>query len=423
MGQLVVEGGRRLSGTFRVNGAKNAGLPLLAASILADGPLTFSNLPLQLRDIQLMIRILTAVGVRATSLAAGCLQVDASGPLHPEVPDELMADMRASLFVTGPLLARTGVAVVSRPGGCDIGVRPIDLHLKGLRALGAVFDDLPGGRLRVRAERLAGAAIYLDFPSVGATENIMMAAVRAAGETVIENAAREPEIVDLAQFLSQMGADIAGAGTDTIRIVGGADLHPIGYTVIPDRIEAGTIAIAGVLTGGSVELEGVLPEHLLPLWRKLTEMGAQVTYQPGGNRVHVEAPAPRPLLPSSIRTGPHPGFPTDLQPQMAALMTQAQGTSTLVETVFENRLKHMSELKRMGARVLTDGRMAVINGPSALAGAQVTATDLRSGAALVLAGLAAQGQTHVDGLEVIQRGYQDLARRLSGLGARAWEVS
>ncbi len=421
MGQLVVEGGRRLAGTFRVNGAKNAALPLMAASILVEGPLTFQNLPLRLRDIQLMMQILTAVGVRVTAVAPDVLTVDASGPIRPEVPDALMAEMRASLFVTGPLLGRTGTAVVSRPGGCDIGLRPIDLHLKGLKALGAQFEDLPGGRLRADAPSLYGAAVYLDFPSVGATENIMMAAVMAHGETVIENAAREPEIVDLAQFLNRMGANVAGAGTDTIRIAGPSRLRPADHVVVPDRIEAGTVAVAAVISGGSVNLTHVVPEHLSPLWRKLVEMGADVTYMPGGDTVRVAAPQDGRLKAVTLRTGPHPGFPTDLQPQMAALMTQANGTSTLVETVFENRLKHMSELKRMGAEVLTDGRMAVITGPVALTGAAVTATDLRAGAALVLAGLAAQGETRVEGLEVIQRGYQDLAERLRALGAKAWE--
>ena len=420
MGQLVVEGGRRLVGTVRVGGAKNAALPLLAACILAEGPVTLDNVPLGLRDVRLMIQILNVMGVRTQVLGRSTLLVDASGPISSEVPDELMSQMRASLFLTGPLLARTGRAVVSRPGGCDIGERPIDLHLKGLHALGAGFDDAPSGRI-VAAVRgsLHGSHVYLDFPSVGATENIMMAAVAVAGETVIENASREPEVVDLAQFLFQMGADIAGAGTDTIRVKGARPLTPSNHQIIPDRIEAGTFAIAAALTGGDVELTGVLPEHLTPLWRKFDDMGIGVDFVPGSDRIRIQTQAGGLKRPCSIRTGPHPGFPTDLQPQMAVLMTQAEGSSTLVETVFENRLRYLGDLRRMGARILTDGHMAVIHGPVQLVGSSVTATDLRAGAALVLAGLVAEGETRVDGLEVIERGYECLSERLGALGAAA----
>jgi UDP-N-acetylglucosamine 1-carboxyvinyltransferase len=419
VGQLVVEGGRKLVGTVRIGGAKNAALPVLAACVLADGPLTLDNVPLGLRDVRLMIRILNTIGIRTQVLGPSTLRVDASGPIASEVPDDLMSQMRASLFLAGPLLARTGRAVVSRPGGCDIGDRPIDLHLKGLHTLGARFDDTPSGRIATTAQRLRGANVYLDFPSVGATENIMMAAVAAEGETVVENAAREPEIVDLAQFLRRMGADIAGAGTDTIRIVGGRPLAPANHQIIPDRIEAGTFAIAAAVTRGDVELVGTLPDHLTPLWRKFDDMGVGVDFVPGSDRVRIFVSEDAGLRPCSIRTGPHPGFPTDLQPQMAVLMTQAGGASTIVETVFENRLRYMGDLRRMGARILTDGHMAVVHGPSPMAGTAVTATDLRAGAALVLAGLVAEGETRVEGLEVIERGYERLSERLAALGAMA----
>jgi UDP-N-acetylglucosamine 1-carboxyvinyltransferase len=415
VGDFVVEGGQRLTGTFAVNGAKNAALPILAAATLADGPVVVHNIPLGIRDVQLMLQILRTLGMRFAVPAPHVLEIYPPTRLDTAIPESLMRQMRASLFLAGPLVARTGQVTVSRPGGCDIGVRPIDLHLKGLKALGAELKDLPGGRLVVSAERLRGRKIYLDFPSVGATENIMMAAVLAEGETVIDNAAREPEIVDLAQFLVGLGARIFGAGTDTIRIVGVRRLSGGEHTIVPDRIEAGTVAIAAAITHGDVEITDMVPEHLVPLWRKLEEMGVELSWQPGGDRVRVRA-GPR-LRATTARTGPHPGFPTDLQPQMVALMTQASGVSTMVETIFENRLKHASELSRMGARILTDGRMAVIYGPTPLESATVEATDLRAGAALILAGLAASGSTRVVGAEQVERGYEDLPRRLAQLGA------
>jgi UDP-N-acetylglucosamine 1-carboxyvinyltransferase len=417
MGQFVVTGGRRLSGTFRVNGAKNAALPILAASLLVPEPMTLTNVPVGLGDVQHMMAILRTLGVRVTVVGPDTVVVDAAGPLGSEVPDALMRQMRASLFLAGPLLARVGEVRLAYPGGCDIGQRPIDLHLKGLQALGATFQHEAGGHLYGLASRLRGARIYLDYPSVGATENILMAATAAEGETVIVNAAQEPEIVDLAQCLMRMGAKIGGAGTRTIRVEGGHPLQGATHPIVPDRIEAGTIAMAAVITGGAVELVDCVPDHLLPVWEKLQEMGAYVDYDPGSPRVFVEAPMGR-LTAVSVQTGPHPGFPTDLQPQLTALATQAEGVTVVRETVFENRLRHTRELARMGADVTVAGNVAWITGPTPLSGAPVVAADLRAGAALILAGLAADGETWIDGAERIERGYVDLPERLRALGAR-----
>lgn len=382
---------------------------------MVEHPVTLCNIPLDLRDVQLMIQILQSIGVSVTATGPHSLVVDASAVPAPDIPARFMSQMRASLFFMGPLLARIGQVIVSRPGGCEIGVRPIDLHLKGLSCLGAVFEDLPAGRLKASVQQLLGSPVYLDYPSVGATENIMMAAVLARGETVIENAAREPEIVDLAQFLNKTGARIRGAGTDTMVVDGVQTLCGATHAVIPDRIEAGTVAVAAAITHGSVEITGTIPEHLGPLWRKLNEMGVAVSFVPGSDRVVVESSSW--LRPVEARTGPYPGFPTDLQPLLVALMTQAEGVSSVVETVFENRLKYVTELGRMGARILTDGRMAIIYGPTPLTGNTVEATDLRAGAALVVAALACPGATRVRGSEMIERGYQNLPARLSELGA------
>ena len=413
MGQFVVAGGRRLAGTFVVSGSKNAALPILAATTLVAAPVTVTGVPLGLLDVRHMLAMLRELGVYVATAGRDAVTVDARGPLSPDLPDVFTRTMRASVFLMGPILGRLGRVTVSRPGGCNIGARPIDLHLKGLAALSVRFGDGPGGHIVGEGPQLRGAAIYLDLPSVGATENVMMASVAAVGDTVIENAAREPEVVDLAQFLNAMGAAVHGAGTDRIWIQGGRALSGGTYELIPDRIEAGTVAVATAMTGGDVTLSHVIPEHLTPLWHKLSEMGVAVELV--GQTVRVSAPGA--LSAASLRTGPHPGFPTDLQPLMLALMTQAHGCSTLVETVFENRLRHALELRRMGANVLTDGRMAVIYGPTPLEGAVVEATDLRAGAALMVAGLGARGTTAVLGAEMVARGYQDWAPRLSCLGA------
>jgi UDP-N-acetylglucosamine 1-carboxyvinyltransferase len=417
VGRFVVEGGRRLAGIFRVNGAKNAALPILAASVLVREPVTMENIPLGLSDVALMLEILRRAGVRIRPRGPHAVTVDASGPLEPVVPEDLMRRMRASLFLAGPFLARTGRVHLAEPGGCDIGQRPIDLHLKGLNALGVEFTPAPAAHLAGTATALRGTRIYLDYPSVGATENIMMAAVLAEGDTVIVNAAQEPEVVDLAQFLVRLGARIGGAGSSVIHIEGrraltGGVTHP----VIPDRIEAGTVALAAVITGGTVTLTDVVPEHLQALWQKLRDMGVDVEYQAGAGTVVVNAEG-RPLRPVTVKTGPYPHFPTDLQPQMTAVLTQAEGASMVSETVFENRLRHAGELNRMGAHIRVAGNTAWIDGPTPLQGARVTATDLRAGAALVLAGLAARGTTPIEQAELVERGYEAWPERLTELGA------
>lgn len=414
MGQFVVEGGRRLAGTFNVSGAKNAALPILAATTMVPGPVALHRVPLGLSDVQHMLAMLRDMGAVVREVGSDTVVVDTSRGLDTEVPELYTRMMRASVFLMGPIVARFGRVSVARPGGCDIGTRPIDLHLKGLSALGARVDDGTGGQMVAVARHLRGTSIYLDFPSVGATENVMMAAILADGETIIDNAAREPEVVDLAQFLNAMGGEVRGAGTDRIRVTGRPGLLSGGsYELIGDRIEAGTVAVAAAATQGDVEVVGLIPEHLNPLWRKLTEMGVEIAV--GTDQVRIRRTGP--LSAVSLRTGPHPGFPTDLQPLLLVLMTQAVGCSTLVETVFENRLRHAEELRRMGANVLTDGRLAVIYGPSRLAGAVVEATDLRAGAALMVAGMAAEGTTTVLGAELVARGYQQWAERLSALGA------
>jgi len=414
VGQFVVEGGRRLAGTFNVSGAKNAALPILAATTMVPGPVALHRVPLGLSDVQHMLAMLRDMGAVVREVGSDTVVVDTSRGLDTEVPELYTRMMRASVFLMGPIVARFGRVSVARPGGCDIGTRPIDLHLKGLSALGARVDDGTGGQMVAVARHLRGTSIYLDFPSVGATENVMMAAILADGETIIDNAAREPEVVDLAQFLNAMGGEVRGAGTDRIRVTGRPGLLSGGsYELIGDRIEAGTVAVAAAATQGDVEVVGLIPEHLNPLWRKLTEMGVEIAV--GTDQVRIRRTGP--LSAVSLRTGPHPGFPTDLQPLLLVLMTQAVGCSTLVETVFENRLRHAEELRRMGANVLTDGRLAVIYGPSRLAGAVVEATDLRAGAALMVAGMAAEGTTTVLGAELVARGYQQWAERLSALGA------
>lgn len=430
--RLVIEGGRRLTGTVRVSGAKNAILPMLAGTILTAGPCRFQGVP-EIRDVTVMTAILKALGARVAwtgsdsrrpgpGPASGgypggnsVLEVRFSEPPGTEVPPELMGEMRSSLFVMGPLLGRVGRARVSMPGGCAIGPRPIDLHLRGLEALGARIEER-GGHIEATAPRLRGAEIHLDVPSVGATENIMMAAVLAEGTTVISNAAKEPEIVDLQNFLNQLGAKIRGAGRDTIRVTGVRELSGGEHAIIPDRIEAGTFLVAGAITRGEVILENVISEHLEAIIAKLRETGAEIEEDRDGMRLSLRMAArPRAV---DFTTLPYPGFPTDLQAQAMALMTVADGASVIVENVFERRFAHAGELRRMGAQVKTDGRVALVSGIDRLSGATVTASDLRAGAALVLAGLAAEGETAVHGALHIQRGYERFHAKLRGLGAQ-----
>lgn len=413
MEKIIVRGGARLKGRVKVHGAKNAVLPLIAASILANrGGIKIEDVPL-LEDVKTITQLLCHLGIQA-ELGEDHVTIQAERFSKTAAPYELVRKMRASFVVMGPLLARKKHAIIPLPGGCAIGSRPIDQHLKGLEALGAKFDIQQGYIEGFVEGRLQGAMIYLDFPSVGATQNIMMAATLAKGRTVIENAACEPEIIDLANFLNSMGAKVFGAGTDEIRIDGVDFLKGTDYTVIPDRIEAGTYMVAAAISGGEIFVEGAIFEHLNPLIAKLREMGAYV--MEGENGILVRAPE-GPLKAVDVKTLPYPGFPTDMQSQMMALQLVAKGTSMMTETVFENRFMHVEELKRMGASIKINGRTAVIEGGKKLSGAEVKATDLRAGAALILAGLAAEGVTEVTELHHLDRGYVDIVGKLKALGA------
>ncbi|MDI3535055.1 MAG: UDP-N-acetylglucosamine 1-carboxyvinyltransferase [Thermosediminibacterales bacterium] len=410
MTKLIVKGGVPLKGTVKISGAKNSSLPIIAASLLSDGINIIEDVP-DLEDVKVMCDVLEALGA-SIEKDKGTLKINSKNISEHEAPYDLVRKMRASFLVMGPLLARRGKAKISMPGGCAIGTRPIDLHLKGFSALGAeiIFGH---GYIEASAPKLKGAKIYLDFPSVGATENILMAASLAEGKTVIENAAEEPEIVDLANCLNAMGAKIRGAGTDIIKVEGVKELRNVCHSVIPDRIEAGTFMVAAAITQGDVFIENVLPDHIKPVSAKLKEAGVFVREEQKG--VHVRADdRPKSV---DIKTLPYPGFPTDLQAPMMALMTLAEGTSVIIETVFENRFMHVDELKRMGANIKIQGRTAVVEGKPYLSGAPVKATDLRAGAALVLAGLAAEGITYVDNVYHIDRGYERFEEKLNSLGA------
>jgi len=407
---FIIEGGRKLSGTVKISSAKNAVLPVIAASLLTGAECVIEDAP-ELEDVKVMKDVLLSLGAKI-SCEANSIKINAEHINSFEAPYDLVRKMRASFLVMGPLLARKGKARISMPGGCAIGSRPIDLHLKGFASLGAEIE-LGHGFVEARCGKLRGATIYLDFPSVGATENIMMAAALAEGQTIVENAAKEPEIIDLANFLNSMGAHIRGAGTDLIKIEGVEQLKGISYTVIPDRIETGTFLVAGAIMGGNILLENVVSEHLKPVIAKLIECGARITEEPDGLRVIGDG---RPL-PSDVKTLPYPGFPTDMQAQIMALLSLSKGTSMVIETVFENRFMHVEELKRMGARIKIEGRSAVIEGVEKLSGAPVKATDLRAGAALILAGLAAEGTTTVMNAHHVERGYVDIVGKLSTLGA------
>ncbi|MBM5812591.1 MAG: UDP-N-acetylglucosamine 1-carboxyvinyltransferase [Gammaproteobacteria bacterium] len=418
MDRLQVSGGIRLSGEVRASGAKNAALPILAASLLADAPLTIGNVP-HLRDVTTMIELLGRMGARVTVGERLQVEVDARAISEPFAPYELVRTMRASILVLGPLVARHHEARVSLPGGCAIGARPVDLHVAGLEALGAEVR-IEGGYIHARAGRLTGARIVLDTVTVTGTENLMMAATLARGRTVIENAAREPEVVDLAACLNAMGAAVSGAGTDTIVIEGRERLGGCAYTVLPDRIETGTFLVAGAITGGRVRVGGARPEHVDAVLGKLREAGAAVTT--GADWIELDMQGRRPLA-VDVRTAPYPAFPTDMQAQFAALDAVADGVSTIVETVFENRYMHLLELQRLGADLSLDGRTAVIRGVPRLSGAPVMATDLRASASLVLAGLVAEGTTDIARIYHIDRGYERFEEKLGQLGARIRRVS
>jgi UDP-N-acetylglucosamine 1-carboxyvinyltransferase len=395
----------------RASGAKNAALPILAAGLLADSPVTVRNVP-ELQDVKTMLRLLARVGVSVAAGAGGEVRVDASGLKEAVAPYELVKTMRASILVLGPLLARHGEARVSLPGGCAIGARPVNLHVAGLEAMGARIE-IEGGYIHARAGRLTGARIVQDTVTVTGTENLMMAATLASGRTVIENAAREPEVVDLATCLSAMGANIAGAGTDTIVVEGRERLGGCEHRVLPDRIETGTFLVAGAITRGHVRVTGAQPAHLDAVIAKLREAGARVDVGTDWIEVNM-AGRPRAF---DIRTAPHPGFPTDMQAQFAVLDAVSDGVGTIIETIFENRFMHMLELRRLGADVRIEGHTAVIHGVPRLSGAPVMATDLRASASLVLAGMVAEGTTDVQRIYHIDRGYEHIEEKLRGLGA------
>ncbi len=416
MSKIIVKGGSSLNGTIKVDGAKNATLPILAASLLASGESVIEDVP-ELEDVKVMCEVLHSLGVDIEYGGRKAV-LRAENVSNTEAPYELVRKMRASFLVTGPLLARLGKARIALPGGCAIGSRPIDLHLKGFSSLGAEIY-LGHGYIEAKADKLIGERIYLDYPSVGATENIMMTATLAEGQTYIENAAEEPEIVDLANYLNAMGARITGAGTDLIKIYGVKELKGVRHQVVPDRIEAGTYMTAAAITRGDVLIDNVVCEHIKSITAKLKEAGVYVEELPRGVRVK----APFGLKAVDVKTLPYPGFPTDMQAQMMALLSTADGTSIIIETVFENRFMHADELKRMGAKIKIEGRSAVIEGSEKLTGAPVKATDLRAGAALILAALAAEGETHINDAFHLDRGYADIVEKLNNLGAEVYKLT
>lgn len=411
--QIIVQGGHQLTGSVKIEGAKNAVLPILAASLLAeDGITTLTNVPI-LSDVFMMNQVIRHLNADVEfNENNNEVKIDASGELSAEATYEFVSKMRASIVVMGPLLARNGRAKVAMPGGCAIGKRPIDLHLKGFQALGAKITQR-NGYIEAVADELKGGTVYLDFPSVGATQNIMMAAVKAKGTTTIENVAREPEIVDLANVLNKMGGRVYGAGTETMRIEGVEHMHAVEHSIVQDRIEAGTFMVAAAMTQGNVLIEDAISEHNRPLISKLMEMGAIILEEDNGIRVI----GPEKIKATDVKTLPHPGFPTDMQAQMTAIQLVAEGTSVVTETVFENRFQHLEEMQRMNAHVKFDGNSAIIEGSHPLQGAVVYATDLRAAAALVLAGLRANGVTRVRNLKYLDRGYYNFHIKLQQLGA------
>jgi UDP-N-acetylglucosamine 1-carboxyvinyltransferase len=408
--KLIIKGGNKLTGNVTVSGSKNAALPIFIATILAPGVHEISNVPF-LRDINTTIKLLESLGAHVDG-NGNVVRIDTSTVTSHEATYDLVKTMRASVLALGPLLARFGIARVSLPGGCAIGARPIDQHLKGLKALGADIH-LAHGYVEAKAKQLKGARINFDVSTVGGTEHLMMAAATARGETILENAAREPEIGDLAAMLNRMGAKIEGAGTDTIRIIGVGELEPVSYRVMPDRIEAGTFMIAAAITGGDVYIHGMHLEHLDALTFKLQDAGVDVVNKEGVVRVK----GPRRIRSVNIKTRPYPGFPTDIQAQFMALMCVADGASVITENIFENRFMHVSELMRFGADITVDGKSATVKGVKKLSGAPVMATDLRASASLIIAGLAADNTTEISRIYHLDRGYESIERKLAALGA------
>jgi len=416
MGKFLINGGHRLQGRVRVTGAKNSILPILAAAILTSKTVRIHDCP-RLLDVENMLEILRILGCQVTWLD-DVITIDPSNIRSWELPEYLTKELRSSIVMLGPILGRCRRAKLTYPGGCEIGLRPIDLHLKGLKQLNAKIDESHGYIVCEGADMI-GTEILLDYPSVGATENIMLAAVNAKGQTIIRNAAKEPEIIDLQNFINAMGGKVWGAGSNSIIIQGTSDLHEVDYRVIPDRIVAGTYMVAAAITGGDLWIENVIIEHLYPIISKLREAGCEI--QANGQELHIIGPK-RPSSVHLLETLPHPGFPTDMQAQMLALLTVADGTSVIIENIFENRYKHVAELIRMGAQVTIKDRMAVIKGVESLTGAAVEAKDLRGGAALVLAGLRAKGTTEVSNIYLIDRGYEELDKQLCALGAEIQRI-
>ena len=412
-----VEGGRQLEGTLRVDGAKNAVLPIMAAAVMAEGTVTLHDVP-QITDAAHMAEILAILGC-SISRAGRTLTIDPAGIHGWEMPERLSKQIRSSIFLLGPILSRFRRATVTYPGGCEIGMRPIDLHLNGLRSLGVEITE-SGGQIHCDGSCMHAGDVHFDYPSVGATENVMMAAACLPGRTVIHNAAREPEIVDLQHFMNAMGAHVCGAGSQYIEIEGAASLHGAEWTPIPDRIVAGTLLAAAAITGGDIELTNAPESDMVAISSKLREMGCRIDEEPGF--LHIAAPK-RLTAFRQLQTQPHPGFPTDMQVQMLALLCTAEGTGVVVENVFENRFTHAADLNRMGAQVMCSGRMAVVHGVDRLCGARVTARDLRGGAALVLAGLRAEGVTEVEGVALIDRGYDAFEKQLAALGANISRIA
>jgi UDP-N-acetylglucosamine 1-carboxyvinyltransferase len=413
MNKLMINGGTTLSGDVRISGAKNAVLPILAATLLAEGPATIENVP-HLHDVTTTVELLGCMGVMVSIDEKLSVEVDCSTIKNQTAPYHLVKTMRSSILVLGPLLARYGEAEVSLPGGCAIGSRPVDLHIKGLQDMGAEID-VSNGYIHAKASRLKGARLVLDIVTVTGTENLMMAAALADGTTIIENAAREPEVVDLANFINAMGGKISGAGTDTITIEGVETLHGTRYRVLPDRIETGTYLVAAAITGGSIMVKDTAPHLLDAVTEKLREAGAKIEIGEDWISLDMEGRRPKAV---SVRTAPYPAFPTDMQAQFAALNCIAEGTATVVETIFENRFMHVQELKRMGADIEIEGNTAIIRGVDKLTSAPVMATDLRASASLIIAGLVASGETEVQRIYHIDRGYENIEEKLALLGAK-----
>lgn len=411
MEKFIINGGNKLKGSVDISGAKNAAVAIIPATLLANGPCILENLP-DISDVAISFKILREMGAKIRIINKHSAEIDTTSVTDPTVPYELAKRMRASYYFLGALLARFGKANVAMPGGCDFGVRPINLHLKGFKSLGAEYQ-IDGGMICVNADELYGSQIYFDVVSVGATINVLLASVHAKGLTVIENAAREPHIVDLANFLNSLGADIMGAGTDVIKIRGTDNFGYSNYSIIPDQIEAGTYMAAAAATHGDVVIKNIIPKHLESIITKLRAINVDVTESDDSVRVCAE----KSLCKTNVTTQPHPGFPTDMQPQMTALLTLCQGTSIVTEAIWDSRFKYIDELRRMGANISVDGKVAVVEGNEKLNGAPVSATDLRAGAALVIAALAAQGVTEIENIQYIERGYGDIVSKLKEMGA------